>query len=144
VNVASAAGLAGIEREAAYCASKFAVVGFSETLRAELADLGIGVTVACPGVIDTPLPRSARLRGSAGSPGLREAMIAVHQQRGYSPERVAENVLRAIQRNRAIAPISPEAWILHYGRRFAPHLVERHFRRAAARHRRAHPPQPSV
>ncbi len=55
VNTASMAGLVGMEYLGVYCASKFAVVGLSESLARELAPAGIGVTVVCPMVVDTPI-----------------------------------------------------------------------------------------
>ncbi len=123
VNVASAAGLVAASPLAAYSSTKFAVVGLSEALREELAPHGIGVTAVCPGIIDTPITRAVRLRGEAARPERRERMIALYERRAYSPERVAENLLRAVQRNRSVAPISPEAWVMHYGKRFAPRLL---------------------
>ena len=50
-------------------------------------------------------------------------MVTAYQKRGYGPERVASNVLRAIQRNRGVAPVSPEAWAGYYLKRLAPGLV---------------------
>ncbi len=126
VNVASAAGFVASEALAAYCTTKFAVVGLSEALREELARHGIGVTTVCPGLIDTPITRNSPLRGPAArNPEARQRMIEVYQRRGYSPERVARNVLKAVQRNRVIAPVSPEAWTLYYLKRAAPWLVRR-------------------
>jgi len=55
VNTASLAGLAPWPEGALYTASKYAVVGFSEALRAELADTGIHLAVLCPGGVDTPM-----------------------------------------------------------------------------------------
>ena len=107
----------------AYCTTKFAVLGFSESLRIELAPHGIGVTAVCPGLIDTPIVDSAPLRGAAAQGDLRARLADTYARRGYGPERVAENILKAIRRNRAVAPIAPEAWALYYGRRFAPWLV---------------------
>jgi NAD(P)-dependent dehydrogenase (short-subunit alcohol dehydrogenase family) len=124
VNVASAAGYLASEALAAYCTTKFAVVGLSEALREELARHRIGVTAICPGIIDTPITRNARLRGAAAaSPDARRLMIEAYRRRGYGPERVARNVLRAVQRNRAVAPVSPEAWVFYYLKRLAPGLV---------------------
>ena len=54
VNVASLAGLIGVFGYTDYCASKFAVIGFSEALRSELKPHGIGVSVLCPPDTDTP------------------------------------------------------------------------------------------
>lgn len=54
INVASIAGKIGLPGESGYCASKFAVTGFSEALAAEATPHGVKVTVFCPGGIDTP------------------------------------------------------------------------------------------
>src|SRR5690606_1567770 len=58
VNTASMAGLIASAKLGAYTASKFAVVGMSEVLRAELAGDGIGVSVLCPGLVSTNLGAS--------------------------------------------------------------------------------------
>ncbi len=46
--------------------------------------------------------------------------VALYRRRNYGPERVARSILRAIQRNRAVAPVSPEAWIGCYVKRLFP------------------------
>ncbi|HSG05400.1 MAG TPA: SDR family oxidoreductase, partial [Nitrospiria bacterium] len=88
VNMASTAGRRGFPMETGYCASKFAVVGFSEALRLELEGSGVGVSVICPGIVDTPM---------AGSfldiPGIRERV------RPLSPEEVASWILKSIENN---------------------------------------------
>jgi NAD(P)-dependent dehydrogenase (short-subunit alcohol dehydrogenase family) len=136
VNVSSAAGYTASSALAAYNATKFAVLGLSEALWDELHPHGIGVTAVCPGIIDTPITRSARLVGPMDKPAMREEMVTRYRQRGYGPDRVAENVLKAIQRNRLVAPISPEAWGLYYLKRFAPWALRWLGLRAAARNRR--------
>ncbi len=124
VNVASAAAFLPAEPLNAYCTSKYAVLGFSESLRMELARSGIGVTAICPGIIDTHITRSSPLRGAmAAQEGVREEMIAAYQRRGYGRERVARAILKAVQRNRAIAPVTIEAWAGYYLKRFVPWLV---------------------
>lgn len=123
VNVASMAGYVPSVTLAAYTMTKYAVVGLSESLRMELAPHGIGVTAICPGIIDTPIVRNAPLRGAADVPGARERMAELYRRRGYGPERVAENVLRAIARNRAVAPVSPEAWTFWFLKRLSPGAV---------------------
>jgi short-subunit dehydrogenase len=55
VNVTSMGGRLGIPRESAYCASKFALCGWTETLAMELADTGISVQLLLPGPIDTEI-----------------------------------------------------------------------------------------
>jgi len=136
VNVASAAGFAASESLAAYSATKFAVVGLSEALRDELAKHGIGVTAVCPGIINTPITQSARLRGKAALPGARERMAEFYRRRGYGPERVAEKILKAVARNAALAPVSPEAWTLYLLKRLSPGLTAWLSRRLADRFER--------
>ena len=123
VNVASAAAYAPLPAQSAYAATKSAVLGLSLTMRAELRSAGIGVTAVCPGFIDTPIVERARLRGAVGDPEKRRRTAAFYRRRGYGPERVARNTLRAVQRNRAVAPISLEAWGLYYASRFTPGLL---------------------
>lgn len=124
VNVSSLAGYVANEALAVYATTKFGVFGLSEALRDELARHGIGVTVVCPGIIDTPITGSARLRGPEMTrPDARPQMIETYRRRNYGPDRVAANILKAIARNRAVAPVSPEAWVAYYLKRFAPGLV---------------------
>ena len=120
VNVASMAGYFAAPGMSAYCATKYAVVGFSECLRLELQASGIGVTAICPGIINTPIVRTGRIYGPLATDENRERGVALYEKRGYGPERVAKNILRAIQRNRAVAPVSPEAWIGYYVKRLFP------------------------
>ncbi|MBW2240646.1 MAG: SDR family NAD(P)-dependent oxidoreductase [Deltaproteobacteria bacterium] len=123
VNVSSAAGYLPASVLSAYGTTKYAVLGLSESLSIELAPHGIGVTALCPGIIDTPITRSARLRGELDSADMRTEMVSRYGKRGYGPERVATNLLKAIQKNRTVAPISPEAWLGYGFKRLAPGLV---------------------
>jgi NAD(P)-dependent dehydrogenase (short-subunit alcohol dehydrogenase family) len=123
VNVASMAGFAASPGMTAYTATKFGVVGFSESLRAELASQGIGVTAVCPGVINTPIIHTGQMYGSAATPENREKAIQFFEKRNYGPDRVARGILKAIQKNRAVAPISPEAWVGYWMKRLFPGLV---------------------
>jgi len=125
VNVASAAGFVAGEALAAYCTTKFAVLGLSEALHEELARHGVGVTAVCPGFIDTPIARNARTRGPWARPEARRLAIESLAKRGYPPERVARQLLRAVQRGRVVAPIAPEAWLLWYLKRLSPALLRR-------------------
>jgi len=120
VNVSSAAGYSASSLLAAYNATKFAVLGLTEALWDELSPEGISVTAICPGIIDTPITRNARLVGEMDKPEAREEMVTGYRRRGYTPERVAANIIRAMQRDRVVAPISPEAWAMYYTKRWAP------------------------
>jgi NAD(P)-dependent dehydrogenase (short-subunit alcohol dehydrogenase family) len=128
VNTASLAGLLPFPLGAPYAMTKHGVVGLSLSLRIEAAWHGVRVSVVCPGVIDTPI------LDSEGPPDLPRASIAgrgrelfLRANRGpaYPPEKLAEDVLAGLKRNRAII-IAPgrarAAWIAG---RFAPRLVER-------------------
>lgn len=125
INVSSAAGYSASSVLAAYNATKFSVLGLSEALWEELQPHSIGVTAVCPGLIDTPITRNARLVGEMDKPEKREEMVQGYQRRGYTPERVAQNILKAVEKNRLVAPISPEAWGLYYLKRWAPWLLRR-------------------
>jgi len=133
VNVSSAAGYVATAELAAYSTTKFAVLGLSEALRLELHPHGIGVTAVCPGIINTAITRTSPMRGIADSPEARARVVRVYERRNYGPERVAENVLKAIHRNRAVAPISPEAWVLYYAKRWLPGPLAAFRRLVAAR-----------
>ena len=65
VNTASLAGMSTARGMSVYTTSKYAVVGLTEALRADLADSGIGVSVLCPGVVDTNIFDSGRNRPDA-------------------------------------------------------------------------------
>lgn len=125
INVASAAAFVAGEVFAAYSTTKFGVLGLSESLRDELARHRIGVTAICPGLINTPITGAARLRGRNATDEARRQLVQFYQRRNYGPERVARNILKAVQRNRAVAPISPEAWLMYYFKRLAPGAVAR-------------------
>ena len=68
INVSSAAGYTVSSVLAAYNTTKFSVLGLTEALWEELHPHGIGVTAVCPGLIDTPITRSAKLVGQMESP----------------------------------------------------------------------------
>lgn len=123
VNVASVAGLLANPDLGAYSATKFAVVGFSEALRTELKHHRIGVTAVCPGVINTPITRNTKLRGAGNNEARRDKVAAIYEKRGYTPERVAHNILKAVHRDKAVAPIALEAHLMYGVSRVAPPLA---------------------
>lgn len=87
INISSMAGLLGIFGFTSYGASKFAVVGFSEALRAELKTYGISVSVYCPPDVDTPMmtanavkpPETLAISGSGGLMSAEAAAIALYE-----------------------------------------------------------------
>ncbi len=123
VNLASTAAYLATEALVAYSTTKFAVLGLSEALRDELHRHGIGVTAVCPGIINTPITTSARLRGKTADPEAQRRMIEFYRWRNYGPERVAEKIVKAVARNAAVVPVSPEAWLAYILKRLSPGLV---------------------
>jgi NAD(P)-dependent dehydrogenase (short-subunit alcohol dehydrogenase family) len=109
VNTASMAGLVAAPGMAPYSASKFGVVGMSEALNAELAEHGIHVCAVCPGIIDTPITRSAIMRGEFAEK--REKAIEFYRKRGASPDQVAEAVVSAVRKRKLIQPV-PRSHVL--------------------------------
>ncbi len=136
VNIASLASLVAAPGMSLYNTSKFAVRGLSESMRSELALHGIGVTAVCPGVIDTAIVSKMRLSGSADTDENRRRAVDLFRRRGYAPERVAEALLGAVQRDRAVIPVSPESWAGWYVKRLFPGIVHAATRRAAQREAR--------
>jgi len=101
VNTASMAGLTGMPGLGVYCASKFAVVGITESLARELKGTGIGASVLCPMIVNTAINQSERNRPQelrnpgAGKPSLVDAQYT--QTRVIEAPEVAERVVRAIR-----------------------------------------------
>jgi NAD(P)-dependent dehydrogenase (short-subunit alcohol dehydrogenase family) len=131
-NVSSMAGFHASPALLAYTTTKFAVLGLSEALREELQPHGIGVSAICPGMINTPITTSARARGAADDPAVRERVVAMYRRRNYGPERVARNIFKAVERNRSVAPIAPEAWVAYAMKRVSPRLAGWTARRLAS------------
>jgi NAD(P)-dependent dehydrogenase (short-subunit alcohol dehydrogenase family) len=131
-NLASMAGYHASPALSAYSATKFAVLGLSEALRGELHPHGIGVTAVCPGIINTPITTNARARGKAADPQVRQRFVDLYGRRNYGPDRVARNILKAVARDRAVAPVTAEAWITYAINRTSPRLAGWIARRVAA------------
>ncbi|MGW1556576.1 SDR family oxidoreductase [Streptomyces sp. NPDC002144] len=111
VNTASAAAYQPSRALPAYSTSKAAVLMLSECLRAELAGRGIGVSAICPGFVNTNITSTARFAGvDAEEEKRRQKRTArLYGLRNYPPEKVADAILKAVVRNRAVVPVTPEA-----------------------------------
>jgi hypothetical protein len=73
-------------------------------------------------VINTAITQSSPIRGSGDNERQREKLAAVYRKRGYTPERAAHNILRAVEVNRAVAPIAAEAHLMYLLSRAIPPL----------------------
>ena len=114
VNVSSVYGLACPVGQSAYSASKYAVRGFSEVLRHELAPRGIGVTVVHPGGVRTNIANNARVgSGVRGTAQQAEAQRqAMNRALRLDPARAAQIILRAVERRAPRVLVGPDAQML--------------------------------
>ena len=121
VNVSSAAGLFGLPWHAAYSASKFGLRGISEVLRFDLKRHGIGVSLVCPGGVDTGLVRTVEIPGvDMDAPQFRR-MRQHFQKRAKSPAQAAQSILSGIKANRYMVFTSTDIRIGYwFQRKFAP------------------------
>ncbi len=128
VNMASVSGFTGARGMSTYTATKFAVMGLSESLRAELHRHRIGVSVICPGYVQTPIAGKVKLVGALSSPEGSARVRKAFAATTLKPETVAQRTLCAIRRNEAVAAIGREAMIAGTLKRWAPRLLERYLR----------------
>ncbi|MDB4972350.1 MAG: short chain dehydrogenase [Myxococcaceae bacterium] len=126
LNVSSAAGYSAAKLMPVYSATKYAVLGMTDSLRSELREHRIRVTTVCPGIIDTPITRNMRTTGNLeGRADFKKQVQTMYRRRGYGPERVAAAMLKAVRKGHSgVLPVSPEAWLLYYASRLSPRIVE--------------------
>ncbi|MGW6034690.1 SDR family oxidoreductase [Gordonia terrae] len=124
VNIASAAAFTPSRSLGLYSASKAGVLLFSESLRAELAEHRIGVSAICPGLVDTNIVSSTPIAGldAETEQARRDRLDRFYQRRGFTPDRVASEIVAAIEHNRAVVPVTVEAKVGYRIYRFAPWL----------------------
>jgi NAD(P)-dependent dehydrogenase (short-subunit alcohol dehydrogenase family)/pimeloyl-ACP methyl ester carboxylesterase len=125
VNLSSAAAFMPSVILPAYATSKAAVLRISECLRAELAPSGVGVSAICPGVIDTPITSRTRFVGtSSEEEELRRARSRkLYAKRAFPPAAVALAIVDAVEKNRAVVSVSPEAQVFRWLYQLAPKLA---------------------
>ncbi|MBN9113096.1 MAG: SDR family oxidoreductase [Pseudonocardia sp.] len=125
VNVASAAAFLPHRSMNAYATTKAAVLALSQSLRAELADDGIGVTALCPGFVHTNITATSRFAGQdpEAEQRSRDAATEAYRRRNYTPDRVAAKLVRAVEKDLALAPVTAEAHVGLLASRLAPGLI---------------------
>lgn len=120
----SIAGRFGFPLRCAYSASKHALNGFFETLRAENSDKGISVTLVCPGRVRTNISFNALDKG-----GEKHAVMDPGQDSGLSAGKAAKVIVRAIDRRRNEVLVGRGELVMVYIKRFFPDLCARLARR---------------
>ncbi|GAA2420693.1 SDR family oxidoreductase [Streptomyces mauvecolor] len=125
VNTASAAAYQPSRALPAYSTSKAAVLMLSECLRAELAGQGIGVSAICPGLVNTNITSTTHFAGTDAQEEkrLQKKTSRLYGLRNFPPEKVASAILRAVVKNQAVVPVTPEARGAHLMSRFTPRTL---------------------
>jgi NAD(P)-dependent dehydrogenase (short-subunit alcohol dehydrogenase family) len=122
VNTSSVYGLCGMPNQSAYCASKFAVRGFTDSLRQELRGTGVSAVAVHPGGIKTNIVRNARIHhdpeGRDRSP---EQMAADFEAIALTtPDKAAEIIHRGVERGKARVLVGPDAYAFDLLARITP------------------------
>ncbi|GGU24154.1 short chain dehydrogenase [Lentzea flava] len=125
VNLSSAAAYTPSKILSAYATSKAAVFMLSDCLRAELAPHAIGVSAICPGLVNTNITATTTFSGvSAEEQSRKQARASrLYARRGFGPEGVAREIVRAVRRNRPVVPVTAEAKAARLASRAAPGLL---------------------
>jgi NADP-dependent 3-hydroxy acid dehydrogenase YdfG len=122
VNTSSVFGLAGMPHQSAYCAAKFAVRGFTESLRHELRGTGVRAVTVHPGGITTNIARNARMRRDPEGRGRTKDEMAAQLEAMTmtSPERAAEIIHTGVDRGKARILVGPDAYLFDALTRVTP------------------------
>ncbi len=125
VNVASAAGLHPVPHLSAYSASKHAALGLSDTLAMELDATPIGVTVVCPGVVNTPIVRNRGAVAPSVPQSALDKLERVYRAKGIHPSVVGERIVRAVRRGEDIVLVEKSAVQVFHARRVSRRWLRR-------------------
>ncbi|MEV4238860.1 MULTISPECIES: SDR family NAD(P)-dependent oxidoreductase [unclassified Nocardia] len=122
VNTSSVFGLLGMPNQSAYCAAKFAVRGFTDSLRQELRGTGVSAVNVHPGGITTNIARNARVRKDPEGRGRSREQIAAEFEAMTltSPDKAAEIICRGVERGKSRILVGPDAYVFDALARVAP------------------------
>ncbi|MGA9101285.1 SDR family NAD(P)-dependent oxidoreductase, partial [Aeromicrobium sp.] len=105
---------------APYSAAKFGLRGVSEVLRFDLAPYRIGVTLVCPGAVDTPLVGTVDIVGvDRDDPKVIKA-VDTFARHAASPEKAAAAIVRGVEKGRYLVYTSQDIRLLHWTQRYVP------------------------
>jgi NAD(P)-dependent dehydrogenase (short-subunit alcohol dehydrogenase family)/pimeloyl-ACP methyl ester carboxylesterase len=125
INVSSAAAFLPSKSMIAYGTTKAAVLAFSESLRADLADDGITVTAVCPGFVNTNIAKSTIYAGMSPEKqaSAQDKADAAYRRRNYTPEATAKAIVKAVKSGPPVLPIAAESRVGYAMRRISPSLI---------------------
>jgi NAD(P)-dependent dehydrogenase (short-subunit alcohol dehydrogenase family) len=119
VNISSGLGYLPRADQIAYVTSKAGMIEFTRSLRADWKRHGLTVSVICPGLINSGIDKRVRYKGKLATDESRQSVYDMFAK-GRPPERVADAILDAIRRNRAVVPVGYDAAVPWYLRSFMP------------------------
>jgi NAD(P)-dependent dehydrogenase (short-subunit alcohol dehydrogenase family) len=120
VNLSSVFGFIAPPEQTAYCASKFAVRGFTESLRHELAGTNVRVSLVHPGGIKTNIARNSRLGAGAPEEYKKQGAEFFDKVAMTAPEAAAEKIVRGIRDENPRILIGSDARLISYIQRLFP------------------------
>lgn len=124
VNVSTIISKRAFPYMGAYCISKFAMTGFDESLRLEVAPYGIRVSLVCPGYTNTEFQQNAAVTGD--KPRLQ-------QKGGMKPSEVAKAILNAVVKNKPRTILTLEGKLLLFANKVSPSFVDAVFAKMFAK-----------
>jgi NAD(P)-dependent dehydrogenase (short-subunit alcohol dehydrogenase family) len=120
VNTSSLLGFVGAIGQSAYCASKFAVRGFTESLAHELKDTSVCVTCVHPGFVRTSIAKAAKRGDRAGAGLYDESMARFQRIARTAPEVAAAKILQGVEKRKARVLIGVDAYFVDVWQRLRP------------------------
>jgi NAD(P)-dependent dehydrogenase (short-subunit alcohol dehydrogenase family) len=117
INTASLAGLIPAPSEVSYSAAKYGIVGLSHALRAEAADLGVRVSVVCPGFIQTPIFQTSKVVK------LDRDKLLAKIPKPMPADQCAREILRGVERNKPTIVVTTSAKVWWRLYRYTPWLA---------------------
>jgi NAD(P)-dependent dehydrogenase (short-subunit alcohol dehydrogenase family) len=119
-NTSSLLGFFGAAGQGAYCASKFAVRGFTESLHHELLGTNVGVTCIHPGFVRTSIAEQAKVGVRAGMGLRQESLERFKKVARTTPDAAAAKILRGVEQRKARVLIGPDAYFVDIWQRLKP------------------------
>ena len=120
VNTSSLLGFFGASGQGAYCASKFAVRGYTESLHHELLGTNVGVTCVHPGFVRTAIAEHAKVGQRAGDALRKESLTRFEKVARTDAPTAAAKILRGVELGKARVLIGPDAYFVDLWQRLKP------------------------
>jgi NADP-dependent 3-hydroxy acid dehydrogenase YdfG len=120
VNTSSVFGLVGMPGQSAYCSAKFAVRGFTDSLRQELRGTGVSAVTVHPGGINTNIVRNGRFREEPGGPSKEQVVKEFAAMAMTQPDKAAAIIHRGVEAGKSRILVGPDAYMFDALARLAP------------------------